>query len=361
MSEPTTNPSASRSPLADNFIRLLLLGGLMAWCLLILAPFWSILLWASILAVALQPFYAMLTRMLGGSKVWAAVLLVLIGILAVAVPGYFVGNNLVDSVTFVQSYIATNGLHVPQLPEEWYTDTGIRRFLADRWPRTDGAFAEMVRDNAAQLGTGVAYVLAVLASFFGDLLKMLLSIIVMGVMLAHAKAGGEAVERFLGRAIGPHGPAIVPLAEKTIRNVAKGILGVAIIQTIMFALGVFIAGVPAAGLLSVLALLLAMVQIGVGPIAIGVIIYAWATMDTLPAILLTVWMVITQLSDNVLKPILLGRGASVPMLVVFLGAIGGFILSGFIGLFTGAVVLSIGYVLMQDWVRGPGQHGEAKA
>ena len=197
----------------------------------------------------------------------------------------------------------------------------------------------------------LAYTLGMLASFFGDLVKMLLSIIVMGVMLAYAKAGGEALERFLGRAIGPSGPDMVNLAEKTIRNVAKGILGVALIQSVLFALGVFIAGVPGAGLLTVVALLLAMVQIGVGPLAIGVIIYAWTTMGTLPAVLLTVWMLICTLSDNVLKPILLGRGASVPMVVIFLGAIGGFILSGFIGLFTGAVVLSIGYVLMQDWMR----------
>jgi predicted PurR-regulated permease PerM len=92
------------------------------------------------------------------------------------------------------------------------------------------------------------------------------------------------------------------------------------------------------------------VQIGVGPIGIGVIIYAWASMGTLPAALLTIWMVVVMISDNILKPLLLGRGAAVPTLVIFLGAIGGFILSGFIGLFTGAVVLSIGYRLMIEWM-----------
>ncbi len=118
----------------------------------------------------------------------------------------------------------------------------------------------------------------------------------------------------------------------------------------MFAAGVFIAGIPAAGFLTIAALLLCIVQIGVGPIAIGVLIYAWASMDTLPAALLTVWMVVVMISDNILKPLLLGRGAAVPTLVIFLGAIGGFILSGFIGLFTGAVVLSIGYRLMMGWM-----------
>lgn len=296
----------------DTFIRILLLGGLLAWCLLILAPFTSILLWAMILAVALQPFYAVLTRWMGGRKAWSAVLLVIIGMAVVAIPGYFIGDSLVASISAVRTYLAVHGLHVPQLPAEWQQDTGLRRFIADRWPRTDGAFADLVRDHADELRAALAYTLGMLASFFGDLVKMLLSIIVMGVMLAYAKAGGEALERFLGRAIGPSGPDMVNLAEKTIRNVAKGILGVALIQSVLFALGVFIAGVPGAGLLTVVALLLAMVQIGVGPLAIGVIIYAWTTMGTLPAVLLTVWMLICTLSDNVLKPILLGRELRCP-------------------------------------------------
>lgn len=353
------SPTGSTTSAIDTFIRLLLFGGLLLWCLLILAPFFSILLWAVILAVALQPFHAMLARWLGGRKGWAATLLVLIGLVIVVLPGYFIGDSLVASIATVRAYLATHGLHVPQLPPDWYTSDGLRRFLADRWPRTDGAFADFVRDHADQLKAALGYVLGMLASFFGDLAKMLLSIIVMGVMLAYAKAGGEAIERFLGRAIGTYGPEMVNLAEKTIRQVAKGILGVALIQTVLFALGVFIAGVPGAGLLAVMALLLAMVQIGVAPLAIGVIIYAFATMDTLPAVLLTVWMLICTLSDNVLKPILLGRGALVPMLVIFLGAIGGFMLSGFIGLFTGAVVLSMGYVLMQSWM-GPAVEAPAE-
>lgn len=334
----------------DTFIRILLLGGLLAWCLMILAPFATILLWAVILAVAVHPFFAWLAGRMGGRKGLAATVLVLIGLAIVAVPGYFTGDSLVGSVQKLRAHMNADDLHVPQLPAEWYTDTGLRRVIADRWPKSDGMVAEFVRDHADQLKNAAAYMLKALGSFLGDMVKMIISVIVMGLFLANAKQGGEAMERFLSRVIGARGPAMVELAQKTIRNVAKGILGVAFIQSILFALGVFIAGVPGAGLLTVVALLLAMVQIGVGPLAIGVIVYAWATMDTLPAVLLTVWMLITTLSDNVLKPILLGRGASVPMAVIFLGAIGGFMLSGFIGLFTGAVVLSIGYVLMQDWM-----------
>jgi predicted PurR-regulated permease PerM len=207
--------------------------------------------------------------------------------------------------------------------------------IADQWPASNGAVATMLKENADTVRGLVTASLVALGAFTADMLKFVLSIIVAGVLLANAKAGGKVAENFLDRVMGPRGPAMVDLAAGTIRNVAKGILGVAVIQTVMFSLGVFIAGVPAAGLLSVVALLLCIVQ-----------------MDTTTAVILTIWLVITMVSDNILKPLLLGRGAAVPTAVIFLGAIGGFILSGFIGLFTGAVVLSIGYKLMNAWMGG---------
>ena len=140
------------------------------------------------------------------------------------------------------------------------------------------------------------------------------------------------------------------IAALTIRNVVKGILGVAIIQSILAAIGFIAAGIPAAGLWVLCCLILAIVQIGTLPVAIPVIILAWNGDSTLTATLFTIWMIIVSVSDNILKPILLGKGAPAPMLVVFLGAIGGFILSGFIGLFTGAVVLSLGYKLFEVWM-----------
>ncbi len=336
----------------DTFIRLVLLGGLLLWCVLILAPFTSILLWAVILAVAMHPFFAVVTRWFGGRHGWAATALVLVGLAIILVPTYFTGKSLVESIQVLRAHVQADAIHVPQLPAEWYQDKGFKGTIAKRWPASDGAVAELVSDNADKVRDGVTFLVRTLGGFTADMVKFILSVIVAGVLLAHARQGGKVAERFLDRVMGPRGPAMVDLAASTIRNVAKGILGVALIQTVMFGVGVFVAGVPAAGLLSILALLLCIVQVGVGPVAIGVIVYAWAAMDTTPAILLTIWLVITMVSDNILKPLLLGRGAAVPTAVIFLGAIGGFILSGFIGLFTGAVVLSIGYRLMLGWMAG---------
>ena len=125
----------------------------------------------------------------------------------------------------------------------------------------------------------------------------------------------------------------------------------AIIQALLAGMGFLIAGVPGAGLWAFLCLFLAIIQIGIAPVAIPVIIYMFYSANTLTAGLLMVWLILVMLSDNFLKPILLGRGAPVPMLVIFLGSIGGFISMGFIGLFVGAVILSLGFKLFQAWLK----------
>ena len=130
----------------------------------------------------------------------------------------------------------------------------------------------------------------------------------------------------------------------------------AIIQGFSAGMGFMVAGVPGAGLWAFLCLFLAIIQIGIAPVAIPVIIYMFYSADTLTAGLLMVWLILVMLSDNFLKPILLGRGAPVPMLVIFLGSIGGFISMGFIGLFIGAVILSLGFKLFREWLKINSNH-----
>ncbi|MEX1131646.1 MAG: AI-2E family transporter [Flavobacteriales bacterium] len=344
----TSRSSTSRA--VDVFVSLILLGGLLTWCALLMAPFISILLWSVILAVALYPFFRMLARWMGGRQGLAASIIVLLGLSLIVVPGYFTGRSLAGSAEIVADYLQKETLHVPQLPAEWYADSGLRKAIADRWPTNDSAFSDLVVQHSDELRHAGNFIFKALAGFSITVLMFIVSIVIAGLLMHTAERGGNAAGRFLARTMGQSGAAMLEMATNTIRNVAKGILGVALIQTTMLALGLFIAGVPAAGLLTVVGLALAVVQVGVGPVVLAVIIYAFADMDTLPAIVLTIWLIITTLIDNVLKPILMGRGSTVPTLVVFLGSIGGFMLSGIIGLFTGAVVLSIGYRLAMAWM-----------
>lgn len=164
------------------------------------------------------------------------------------------------------------------------------------------------------------------------------------------KGANESVRKFLKKLVGDKADEYADVAYKTVGNVVKGILGVAFIQALLIGLGFLFAGVPGAGLWTLLVFMLAVLQIPPAIIVIPIIVWLFSALETTPAIIWTIYLLIASLSDNILKPILLGKGAPVPMLVIFLGVIGGFILSGFIGLFTGAIVISLGYKLFVAWL-----------
>jgi predicted PurR-regulated permease PerM len=175
--------------------------------------------------------------------------------------------------------------------------------------------------------------------------------VIAAVFLARVHFSHELVMAIAMRLAGERGIEYAELAGDTIRSVARGILGVALIQSLLAGLGFLAVGLPAAGFLALLCLLLAVVQVGPAPIVVPVIIYVFATADTLTAILFLIWSAIVLISDNILRPILLGRGVRVPMIIIFIGAIGGLLTSGIVGLFVGAVVLALGYTLFLAWLQ----------
>ena len=203
---------------------------------------------------------------------------------------------------------------------------------------------------SSQLQVVGAFILAMLAGIGMGVLQFVVSILIAGVLLAYSESLIDIAHKIFVKLAGTNGVHFAEITVTTIRNVVKGILGVAIAQSAMAGLGFFIADVPFAGLWTIACLILAIMQVGVGPIAIPVAIYMFSVTDSVTATILAVWLVITLLADNVLKPILLGRGAPAPMLVIFLGSIGGFIFNGFLGLFLGAVVLTIGYTVFMQWL-----------
>ena len=219
----------------------------------------------------------------------------------------------------------------------WYlASTNLTGFLTKFAPQVKG-FIPAVLSAAAGVG--------------GAVLQFVLSIIVAGVILANAQSAYEAVRALANRLFGDKGPEFQELVGSTIRSVTTGILGVALIQTVCAGLGFLVVGLPAAGLWAVIFLIAAVLQVGV-VILIPAVIYVFAVAGTTKAVIFLIWCLIVALMDNVLKPILLGRGVAVPIAVVFLGAIGGFVFMGIIGLFVGAIVLSVGYKLFLAWLEG---------
>ena len=178
----------------------------------------------------------------------------------------------------------------------------------------------------------------------------MVSIIIAGVLLANTAGGSQAARALARRLAGEQGTKGVELAGATVRSVAQGVLGVALIQSILAGLGCLLVGVPGAGLWALLVLILAVVQLPTILILGPIIVYVFSTTSTIAAVLFAIWSILVGISDAFLKPLLMGRGVDVPMLVIFIGAIGGFMASGIIGLFVGAIILALGYKLIINWL-----------
>ena len=199
------------------------------------------------------------------------------------------------------------------------------------------------------------------------ILQFVLSIIIAGVFLVGAEGGYRMSLTFSSSLIGDRGKALTDLTVATIRSVAKGVLGVAIIQALLSAIGLVVMDIPAAGIWTFAVLLFAIMQLPpiiiLGPIAVWV----FSTAEPMPATIFAVYAFIVSASDSFLKPLFLGRGMEIPMLVILLGAIGGMILAGIVGLFIGAIVLALGYEILTAWMetdelnnpRRPAEEAEA--
>jgi predicted PurR-regulated permease PerM len=202
---------------------------------------------------------------------------------------------------------------------------------------------------APQIKSVVPELLSASAGIGLTVLQFALSIVVAGILLANASGATGAARAFANRVFGDRGPEFERLASSTIRSVTTGILGVALIQSLLAAAGFLVAGMPGAGLWVIVFLIAAVLQVGT-LVLIPAVIYMFAISSVTKAVIFTVWCLIVAVVDNVLKPILLGRGVAVPIAVVFLGAIGGFVALGIIGLFVGAIGLSVGYKLFVAWL-----------
>jgi predicted PurR-regulated permease PerM len=332
-------------------IRIGLILGLLVWCFLILQPFLMIVLWGLIIAVSVYPVFSWLKALLGNRGILAATLVTIIFLLIIILPFFLMAQSLFDGISSLKGLIEGGKIDVPQPPESVKSWPVIGNTVYQTWVSADQNLASVILQFQPQIRAFLSWLLSALASAGAGLLKFIISIIVSGILLALAQSGGKFFYELFVRLAGKRGNEFADSIITTIRSVTKGILGVALIQSFLAGGGFLVAGVPAAGLWALIALFLAIIQIGVGPVCLVVVIYMFFHASTVTAVALMIWCILVTLTDNILKPILLGRGSTSPMLVIFLGAIGGFLLSGIIGLFVGAVILSLGYNLFMIWLR----------
>lgn len=346
----TNSSSYNFEKIVDIIIRLGVLAVLLMWCFDILKPFVLILIWAVVIAIAIFPVYSFLSKIFRGKKILAVLVLISLMLSVIMVPSGLVVYSLYEGVNhFRELFNAGESLIPPPggTTENW---PKIAQPIIDVWQAASDNMQDVVVKYSDQIQEYGAIILIAFASVSKGIVSFIISIIIAGVLLVYSDSSADVSQKIFRKLVGANSDHFAEISVVTIRNVVKGILGVAFIQATMASLGFFIAGVPFAGLWTILCLILAIVQIGVGPIVIPVIIYMFSVSDTTTAVILAIWLGITLLIDNILKPILLGRNAPAPMLVIFLGSIGGFLYNGFIGLFLGAIILTIGYKLFMTWL-----------
>jgi predicted PurR-regulated permease PerM len=320
------------------------------WCFQIVRPFIVPIVWGVIIAVAASPSYVRLLGAFGGRRVAAGVAFTVVALVLLIVPAALLSGTLVDGVHGLVAGMGEGRIRIPPPPQGVGDWPLIGTWVAGLWGEASQNLAAALKTVAPQLKDVGTWLLSAAAGAGLGLVKFMFAIVIAGVLLVHGEAAQRTGYAIAERLAGERGADFAVLAEATVRSVTRGILGVALIQSLLAGLGFLVVGVPAAGLWAVVALLLSVVQIGIFPVVIPILIYVFWTADTVTAVLFLVWSLFVGTLDNILKPIVLGRGVAVPMAVIFIGAIGGFISSGIIGLFVGSVVLVLGYKLFLAWL-----------
>ncbi len=337
----------------DVLIRAGLLLALTLLCYRIMQPFVTMLVWSVILAVTLYPLHRKLAAKLGGKQGGAATLVVLLGAVLIVTPTATLMSSLGDSLHSLVSGVRDNTLHIPPPKASVAEWPLVGKQVHAAWTKAHADLPAMVKSLQPKIGEMAKTMLGFVASIGGGILKFLFSFVIAGVVLAFGEAGAGAARRILQRIGGlQRGAQFTLLATQTIRAVALGVIGIAFIQAIIVGLALLLAGVPFAGALAGVVLVLGIAQIPALLVTLPAIGWLWVTgtHDTVMAVVFTITLLVAGSVDNVLKPLMLGRGVDAPMAVILLGALGGMATGGILGMFVGAVLLALGYQIFMTWV-----------
>ena len=332
-------------------IRLGLLAFLIYWSFVLLQPFIPILAWAVVLAVALYPAFDWLSAHIGDRPRIAA-FVITIAVLAVFLgPATWLGIGLVDGLRNISDQLTSGNIAIPSPPESVRDWPLIGAPLHDVWRKASENLAALLRELAPHLKPLAGPILAIAGSAGTGTLKFLASVVIAGFLLRPGPQLVATTRSMLTRIVPERSADFLALAGATIRTVVQGVIGVAVLQSLLAGIGLKIAGVPHAGVLAFAVLVLAIVQIGSAPVLLPVIIWTWMVKDVGSAVLITIYLVLVGLADNALKPLLMGRGLSTPVLVIFMGVLGGTLAHGIVGLFVGPIILAVAWELLMAWGR----------
>lgn len=334
----------------ESSIRLLVLGFLFYFCLQIASPFVGVALWAIIIAVAVYPLYLKLVPLFGGRKGRTATSLVVLTLVLFIVPIMNMTGSVIDSVQGISAQLETGTIEIPPPGDKVKGWPFVGEKVHAIWSQASEDLAELAQRHRGEIRKSSQSVMDMIGGFGVAVFVFIFSTIFAGMFLANGESGYAFTVKLMNRLASDKGKELTDLCVKTVRSVAQGVIGIAAFQSILAGIGLVMMGVPAAALWSLLVLVLAIAQlpslIVLGPI----IIWVFSVHETIPATIFMIYCLLVGTIDTFLKPLLLGRGMDIPMPVILIGAIGGMIYAGIIGLFVGAIVLAVGYNIFTKWL-----------
>jgi len=350
MNNNQTNSQQSVKNFLEGSIKLSILLVMVYWCYTILSPFVALILWGAIIAIITNPLVDHVEKWLGGRN--RAAFAITIILLAIFIsPSVVIIEKLAENTQQLSTQLKEGSLTVPEPNETVKSWPIIGEKLYSIWFDASLNLKALVQKHKTSLIEVSKSALGKATDAGLTILLLICAIIVAGFFMAHSEKTSKFCHQFLGRLSGEQGEHFAALASTTVRNVARGIIGVAILQAALAWIGFYAIDFPAAPLFAFLVLALSIVQINPLIVMIPTALYVFNYEDsTLIASFYLVWAIAVGLLDNILKPIIMGQGAGVPMIVIFLGVLGGFISYGFVGLFLGAVVIVLGYSLFIAWL-----------
>ncbi|SDJ43832.1 Predicted PurR-regulated permease PerM [Ferrimonas sediminum] len=346
----SVEPESFSSAAVDAAIKIGMIALMVSWCFQIVRPFILPIVWGGIIAIALYPLVQSGALRTGIAQARVSILVTLLVLALLLVPTVLFSGALFSETQQLIGDVQQGTLEIPP-PKASVADWPlIGDKLYQFWSRSSTNLAGVLNTYAPEIKAFASSAAMVAGGVGATVLQFVISIIIAGVFMANAKGANVVFHQVAVRLAGGHGESFASLAVATVRSVVQGVIGVALIQALLAGVGMAMAGVPATGLWMLMVLILAIVQLPPILVLAPVMAYVFSVESTTVAVVFMIWGILVSASDAVLKPLLMGRGVDIPMLVILIGALGGMMMSGIVGLFVGAVVLALGYKLLVAWV-----------
>lgn len=318
---------------------------------LIFKPFIVLIAWGAILGIAFYPMQQKISKLFKGKNTLAATVLTIVLLFLIAVPTVMFVNKVVTNATDIAIGLKDGTITVPPPNEKVKEWPLIGKSVYKTWDMSSSNLEKTITNFKDEISAAIKWILGAIKGLLVSVLVFFFALIIAGAFMAKADSIYNFAVSFAGKFVGKDGKMLIDNSVGTVQSVAKGVIGVAVIQALLVGVGFWFVGVPGSSILTLAVFILALIQLPPMLIVLPVIIYVFGAESTTIAIIFMIWELLAGASDNILKPMFLGRGLDIPMLVILIGAIGGMILMGMIGLFVGSVILALAYQIFVYWMK----------